>query len=295
MNLIDDKLHVSTITAVSNIDTIINLRLLFDKIEINDYIQYIQYGNDNYKGFSHKLLRKKRKNKGETSFYNCCTIHVKENMDIYVKCPRDPLNPEKRLKSGDKFQKVIGGKKFEFTIPEVIENDRFIVNIDKIINIKIFNNGKIQITGLKWEKQGLDIIKKIINIMKDYEIFEDDKKIMMNDYRIVLINCDFELANHIDRYKLHNEIVKHNYYSSYEPCSYPGVNIKYFINTNNTNGICCCDCMCDGKGIGNGNGDCKRVTIAVFKSGSIIITGGQNVEQIMESYHFITQFISNMN
>ena len=52
MNLIDNKLHVSTITAVSNIDTDINLRLLFEKIEINDYIKYIQYGNDNYKIFS---------------------------------------------------------------------------------------------------------------------------------------------------------------------------------------------------------------------------------------------------
>ena len=131
--------------------------------------------------------------------------------------------------------------------------------------------------------------------MKEYEIFEDNKNIHMNDYRIVLINCDFELEKNIDRYKLHNEIIKNNYYSSYEPCSYPGVNIKYFINTNNTNGICCCDCMCDGKGNGDGHGDCKRVTIAVFKSGSIIITGGQNVDQIIKSYNFITKFISNMN
>ena len=40
-------------------------------------------------------------------------------------------------------------------------------------------------------------------------------------------------------------------------------------------GICKCDCNCNGKGEGLGIGDCKRVTIAVFNSGKIIITGGK--------------------
>jgi TATA-box binding protein (TBP) (component of TFIID and TFIIIB) len=51
--------------------------------------------------------------------------------------------------------------------------------------------------------------------------------------------------------------------------------------------------MCTGKGNGCGDGDCKKVTIAVFKSGKVIITGGQNKDQIIESYRFITNFIQN--
>jgi TATA-box binding protein (TBP) (component of TFIID and TFIIIB) len=106
-----------------------------------------------------------------------------------------------------------------------------------------------------------------------------------------LINSDFDLGYQIDREKLHRDIVENDIYSSYEPCIYPGVNIKYFINTNNTCGICDCENMCNGKGSGCGDGQCKKVTIAVFKSGKVIITGGRNKEQINESYRFITNFI----
>ena len=283
MNLIAGKLHVSTITAVARINCDIDLRLLFENIKIDDYVQYIQQGNDNYKGFSEKLLKKKRKNKTKTSFYNCCTIHINENMDIYCNCPRG-------LKEGDTFEKLIGGKKTKLTVNEMNGDNKFKINLDKIINVKIFNNGKVQITGLKYEGQGVGIIKNLIQIMKDNQIIEKHD-VEMEDYRIVLINCDFELPHEIERYKLHEEITQNNYYSSYEPCSYPGVNIKYYINTTNDNGICNCETMCNGKGKGIGDGDCKRVTIAVFKSGSIIITGGQNVEQILKSYNFITDFI----
>ena len=63
------------------------------------------------------------------------------------------------------------------------------------------------------------------------------------------------------------------------------------MNTNISNGICCCENLCNGKGRANGDGYCKKVTIAVFKSGSIIITGGQNIEQLETAYHFIKNFI----
>tara|TARA_A100001015_G_C14800982_1_gene636944 strand:+ start:209 stop:412 length:204 start_codon:yes stop_codon:yes gene_type:complete len=49
--------------------------------------------------------------------------------------------------------------------------------------------------------------------------------------------------------------------------------------------------MCNGKGRANGDGDCKKVTIAVFKSGKAIITGGQNKQQLETCYQFITNFI----
>ena len=69
------------------------------------------------------------------------------------------------------------------------------------------------------------------------------------------------------------------------------VNINYFMNTRNHSGTCVCSKLCNGKGNVCGDGECKNVTIAVFKSGKIIITGGQNKDQINESYRFITNFI----
>lgn len=161
----------------------------------------------------------------------------------------------------------------------------------KIMNVKLFNNGRIQITGLKNENQGVKLVNKLVQYFKDFEAISDYTELIED--KIVLINSDFDLGFEIDREKLHYEIIENDIYSSYEPCIYPGVNIKYFINTNNTCGICECKNICNGKGNGCGDGDCKKVTIAVFKSGKVIITGGQNKSQIIESYRFITNFIEN--
>ena len=81
-------------------------------------------------------------------------------------------------------------------------------------------------------------------------------------------------------------------YSSYEPCIYPGVNSKYFWNSEYKNkelkGKCYCSSLCSGKGKGNGEGNCKKVTISAFQSGSVIITGANSIEQIFDCYTFIS-------
>ena len=59
----------------------------------------------------------------------------------------------------------------------------------------------------------------------------------------------------------------------------------------NTKGICECENMCDGKGCGCGDGNCKKVTIAAFASGKILLTGAQNSKQLSEAYNFIKTFI----
>ena len=111
------------------------------------------------------------------------------------------------------------------------------------------------------------------------------------NHKLVLINSDFDLGFEINRDALQREIIEAGIYSSYEPCIYPGLNIKYFININNFDGICCCESMCNGKGRADGDGRCKKITIAVFKSGKVIITGGQSIAQLETAYYFIQDFI----
>ena len=165
-----------------------------------------------------------------------------------------------------------------------------VIQDKKIMNVKLFNNGRIQITGIKNEDQSEKLILKLIEYFKDFEILSDLTELIENE--IVMINSDFDIGYEINREQLHNSIIENDIYSSFEPCIYPGVNIKYYINTNNVNkGTCECNRLCNGKGNGNGDGNCKKVTIAVFKSGKIIITGGSNKYQINESYRFITNFI----
>ena len=168
--------------------------------------------------------------------------------------------------------------------------------LNKRINTKIFNNGRIQMTGIKNELQGNETIQLFIeeiNKISDenkIKIFDSTEIYQIEPIQTVLINSDFDIYSEVNREILHRLIVDRGYYSSYEPCTYPGVNIKYYYNPIRKNfGICDCDKPCNGKGKDN---TCKKITIAVFKSGKIIITGGRNKENINSAYQFITEFIN---
>tara|TARA_B100001094_G_scaffold333358_2_gene411058 strand:+ start:5859 stop:6617 length:759 start_codon:yes stop_codon:yes gene_type:complete len=168
--------------------------------------------------------------------------------------------------------------------------------LKKIINVKIFNNGKIHMTGLKNIESGKKVIDGLKNIIKKMnknttDDIIDNKDFNALEYKILLINSDFMIDYKIDRNMLHRHIINMDMFSSYEPLIYPGVNIKYFYNRDYTDGICKCSCNCNGKGNSLGNGNCKRITIAVFMSGSIIITGANNTDQLLEAYNFINDLM----
>jgi len=158
--------------------------------------------------------------------------------------------------------------------------------------MKIFNNGGVQMTGLKKESQGQEAIQALLQeVHKSENVSEILLDTIVPDItmtKMVMINSDFDIGFEVDREVLHREIISEGYYSSYESSIYPGVNIKYYYNANEVDGVCRCKGMCDGKGHG---GFCKKITVAVFKSGKVIITGGQTMEHIYIAKDFITRFI----
>ena len=150
-------------------------------------------------------------------------------------------------------------------------------------------------TGLKYEKQGENLVNdKLIPLFNSFkDIFDNDVQ-QINNYRIVMMNSDFDIKKNIDRDLLQDKITDAGYYSTFEPDWYPGVNIKYYFNTNNGNtGICRCSVPCKGKGNGSGDGECKGVTIAAFEKGKILITGARKEEQLITCKGFIEDFINN--
>ena len=60
-------------------------------------------------------------------------------------------------------------------------------------------------------------------------------------------------------------------------------------------GKCYCSNLCSGKGNGNGDSNCKKVTISAFQSGSVIITGANSLEQILDCYNFISGILKTHN
>lgn len=163
----------------------------------------------------------------------------------------------------------------------------------KEINIKLFRNGGIQMTGVRSEKMSQDAIEWLLRHLSSCTkpVFETPTRI--HKMQIQLVNTDFSIGAKIRRdalYKLLNE--KYHLSVSYEPSIYQGVKTKYFFNENRAStcppGICGCgEKLCKGTGDGASLGACKKITISPFQTGQVIITGARTMNQINEAYEFM--------
>lgn len=175
-------------------------------------------------------------------------------------------------------------------------------------NLKIFKNGNIQLTGVK-NKDDVNIIideiikeiKRIHSINKNITTTEDfENKIGFFNFHIRMINTDFKTftdetmsEKFLIRRKILHKILMSDIYNnkcSFEPGKYHGVKLEFFWNKDKKkqDGICECSDHCFGKGNGSGNNNCKKITVAIFESGSVLITGGVSFDQINEAYNYIT-------
>tara|TARA_B100000427_G_scaffold328900_1_gene343213 strand:+ start:1124 stop:2347 length:1224 start_codon:yes stop_codon:yes gene_type:complete len=188
------------------------------------------------------------------------------------------------------------------------------VNIDFVVevNMFMFTSGKIKIAGCTREYQIDKAMKVLMQVMetnlnkeKMAEFFgknTDDFEIISKNP--VMINSDFASNYEIKRYEL-DVLIREKYkiMSSFEPCTHPAVIIKYYHNASYEDGNGVCKCMehfgskhrCNGRGNGHGKGGCKTVTILVFQSGKVILTGGRHLNQVNSGYKFIQAVLQNNN
>jgi len=167
------------------------------------------------------------------------------------------------------------------------------------VNIKLFKNSSVTMTGCKTPDSGLVAIRLLVDEIKKYpELSKDDISLLdVDDYQITMINANYSIGYKLDADKLFSILKnKYNLYVSYEPDRYQGVKISYMWNIvdKHKNGICLCDNKnkCKGKGSGYGEINCKKVTIAIFKTGSVVITGAKIMDQTRDAYSFINNIIS---
>ena len=187
-----------------------------------------------------------------------------------------------------------------------------IMDYIKCINLKLFRNGSIHITGIIDEEQGKKAVEFLGNEIR--KIYAIDNTITTGDlnvlgiysWDIVLINSDFACSFKIRREKLY-EIIdsKYNLVVNYESDSYPGVKTSFYWSEKDNGtmdittglydgiktGICKCKTGSTCKGKGRGTLDpedcCRKITISIFQSGKIIITGARAIKQVDECYKFI--------
>lgn len=167
----------------------------------------------------------------------------------------------------------------------------------KEVNVKLFGNGGIQMTGIPAEefaKETLVWLLEELKKVKGAEIFGETPNLQR--FKVQLINSDYKVAHLINRSALHS-ILSRNYllFSTFESTIYQGVNTKYYYNDKHPDpsrpGICLCTVKCKGQGSGSGPGECKRITMSVFQTGKIIVTGGRYMYQLEEAYNFLNRVL----
>jgi TATA-box binding protein (TBP) (component of TFIID and TFIIIB) len=159
----------------------------------------------------------------------------------------------------------------------------------KEVNIKFFANGGFQMTGVTSEKYSRDVLSWVIELFKCFETPVCEKPLQVERFSVQLLNSDYKMNALVRRDELHKILVnKYKLFSTLETTIYQGINTKFFYNTNNPGvGICRCANFCKGQGTGEGDGQCKRITISIFRTGRIIITGARQLQQIRAAYDFL--------
>lgn len=162
----------------------------------------------------------------------------------------------------------------------------------KQVNIKLFANGGIQMTGVMSEEFAKETIEWLLQEIKmlPQSPFTDVPEIQRLSTQ--LINTDYKIDKFINQEALHQILInEYNLFSMLEKTIYQGINTKFFYNTKNQNGVCNCKNFCKGQGNGEGDGQCKRITISIFRTGRIIVTGARQIHQIHVAYDFLNRIL----
>jgi TATA-box binding protein (TBP) (component of TFIID and TFIIIB) len=196
-----EDLKVSTKTYTATTNLIIDIRGVFDKLEVTPYV----------------VLPKKRgrKKKGVVEDPN---QDVPYGSIVTVKCEGDlkgvELKPKKNKTSW--FRNSI----------------TVVMIIDKPINFKVCRNGTFQMTGCKsWEHAEMCVKKLWDQIKQDESLYTYVREAGYLSALIIpsMRNVDFDIGFYVDREKLSNYInTKEDLYCLLETSfGYTGVNIKF--------------------------------------------------------------------
>lgn len=195
------------------------------------------------------------------------------------------ITKNKRIKKKDTPEKKTNHFYNQITVVIRIGENKPILDWKKEpkINLKLFQNGSIQMSGCK-TVDGINIVlNKLIdklstikarlvdNKIENILFVENKEKIKINNFKIDMVNSNYRVDLLIDRAKLFNLLMKKKIKSSFEPCIRACVNIKYVPTEENI--------------------DEKEISIFVFQKGNIIITGARNKKHILLAYKYINDIL----
>ena len=156
-----------------------------------------------------------------------------------------------------------------------------IENLFREFHIKVFNTGKLEIPGVQSDMMFEIVLQNIIHILQPYHKYELKYKQTSDT---VLINSNFNCGFYINREVLYDLLRnKYNIQAIYDPCSYPGIQCKFYYN--NDIGVQ------TGKQINsedkNKYKNITEVSFMIFRTCSVLIVGMCDESVLHEIYQFL--------
>ena len=153
----------------------------------------------------------------------------------------------------------------------------------KEFHIKIFNTGKLEIPGVQTDA-GFQLV--LDNIQQILQPFCKDPLIYSDKMDTVLINSNFNCQFYIDREVLFNILkFKYGIQSIYDPCSYPGIQCKFYYNKDAD--------VQTGIQPTEPSTNIISVSFMIFRTGNVLIVGMCDEFILDQIYNFLTQLLKN--
>ena len=158
----------------------------------------------------------------------------------------------------------------------------------KEFHVKVFNTGKLEIPGIQSERVFQLLLNQIIDTLQPH--IEQKLSYKENSNETVLINSNFNCGFFINREILYNTLkFKYNIQSIYDPCSYPGIQCKFYYNPDI--GVQSgCQISEENKNLYK---NIKEVSFMIFRTGSVLIVGKCDESVLMIIYEFLKIILTN--
>lgn len=138
-------------------------------------------------------------------------------------------------------------------------------------SVKVFDNGSMHVTGCTSPLEFLEVSSAVCTLMSDVAGIEttDGSDVRVTAFNVHMINLNFGAGVQLYLQGLRDMCAASGFQASYDADTYPGLNVKLPI------------------------GD-RRITVLIFKSGKIIITGAKTPTELESAYNGITAILGDV-
>jgi len=297
-NIIDDlnvttptpsDIYISTKTKIAYLNIPINLKQVFWDVPVIPYskpVNGVIKKQMKFNSLEESELVKIQERLKSVNFYE-------EHIITHIN------NPNGRIKFKDIRKISIGISKKDITSYRSKKKSAFyncfvliirmkLDDIFKEFHIKVFNTGKLEIPGVQSEDTFNLILGEIITILQPH--ITTQLKYKENCVETVLINSNFNCGFFINRESLYDILCsKYNLQSIYDPCSYPGIQCKFYYNPEVGIQTGCQISEENKEKYKNVN----EVSFMIFRTGSVLIVGKCDEKVLILIYEFIKNILVN--